>query len=897
MLFYGNQDSLEFDFLVQPEVDPSVIALRFPDVESLRLDSSGNLVIRLGREEIRLHKPTMYQEDRQGRRHEIRGDYVLEHANLVRFKPGPYDSQRPLVIDPVLSYSTYIAGSGRDIGQGIAVDTEGCIYVTGKTQSSQFLVSEPTPHPSAELDVFVAKLNPQGTELIFTAFLGGQDNENLYCGDIALDRSGSIYIAGETRSSDFPTVNAYQPSKGGFWDAYVCKLSGDGSQLLFSSYFGGGINEIPFALAVHAPDQVSIVGGTNSIYFPVKDAVQDRHKGGNYYESDAFLARLDTKTSSLVFSTLLGGTGDDSAFGVAVMPSGEAIVVGGTQSLNFPTQKAFQPAFGGGETFRVDSFVARFSSQGQSLEYSSFLGGSGDEVALDVDVDATGASGSVEYSTYLGGENEDWAYDIAVGPDGSAYVTGDTKSVSLPVVHPLSSAFRGGLHDAFVARLADTKELFFAQFGNGAQEHASVSSTILLYNLNPTRSAHASVEILGDEGDRLQVNLNGIQYPGFVEIDVPANGLMSLETDGQGPLRTGSVRIVSDGEVSGTTLFRGFGTAGVQANSRTRKFTVPVFTGSGLNSGVALMGLGQAQSLQFELRDEAGTVVGRAAKPLAAKGHWAGFITELGWDPVPDLTAFTGTLSGSGASDFAAVAILSGAGVFATLPVRISEEPDSFYFAQFGDGTAGGATISSDLALFNLNPRSAANARIELAADDGSPLRVDLDGSEVQGEKQVAVPPRGIKLLRTDGKGELRTGSIRVLSDRVVSGGQLSGVILFRGFGMAGVLANEALRKFRAPVVSGAGIDSGIALQGIGADQVVVLELRNAAGSLVATSEVPLKSGTHSAEMLGELSWNPPPNLSAFSGTITGAGDQDFAAAVILVTRDDFATLPVTRLP
>ncbi|RPJ62724.1 MAG: hypothetical protein EHM23_02620, partial [Acidobacteria bacterium] len=626
----------------------------------------------LGREEIRLHKPTMYQEDREGRRHEIPGNYLLEHANLARFKPGPYDSQRPLVIDPVLSYSTYLAGSGRDIGQGIAVDAKGCIYVTGRTQSSQFLVSEPTLDPYAQLDVFVAKLNPQGTELIFTAFLGGERDENYFCGDIALDSSGSIYIAGETQSLDFPMVHAYQPSKGGSswdWDAYVCKLSGDGSQLLFSSYFGGSRTDTPFALAVHAPDQVSIVGGTNSTNFPVKDAFQDRHKGGNYYEGDAFLARLDTKASSLVFSTFLGGSGDDSAFGVAVTPSGEAIVVGGTQSLDFPTQKAFQPAFGGGGTFKVDSFVARFSSQGQSLEYSSFLGGSGDELALDVDVDATGAacvagvttsvnfpianafqsvfhtgtkfhtdafvtkvksdgsgldystylggsptekgygddialavavgpagdayvagatsgtdfptvrapqpffgsaartktdvfvtrlssSGNVEYSTYLGGENEDWAYDIAVGPDGSAYVTGDTKSVSLPVVHPLSSAFQGGLHDAFVARLADTKELFFAQFGNGAQGDASVSSTILLYNLNSTRSAHAGVEIVADEGDRLQVNLNGVQYPGFVEVDVPANGLVTLETDGQGPLRTGSVRIVSDGEISGTTLFR-----------------------------------------------------------------------------------------------------------------------------------------------------------------------------------------------------------------------------------------------------------------------------------------------------------------------------------------------------
>ncbi|RPJ53312.1 MAG: hypothetical protein EHM23_31200, partial [Acidobacteria bacterium] len=633
-------------------------------------------------------------------------------------------------------------------------------------------------------------------------------------------------------------------------------------------------DELALDVDVDATGAACVAGVTTSVNFPIANAFQSVFHTGTKFHTDAFVTKVKSDGSGLDYSTYLGGSptekgyGDDIALAVAVGPAGDAYVAGATSGTDFPTVRAPQPFFGSAARTKTDVFVTRLSS-----------------------------SGSVEYSTYLGGENEDWAYDIAVGPDGSAYVTGDTKSVSLPIVHPLSSAFRGGLHDAFVARLADTKELFFAQFGNGAEGDASVSSTILLYNLNPTRSAHAGVEILGDEGDRLEVNLNGVQYPGFVEIDVPANGLMSLETDGQGPLRTGSVRIVSDGEVSGTTLFRGFGTAGVQANSRTRKFTVPVFTGSGLNSGVALMGLGQAQSLQLELRNEAGTVVGRAVKPLAAKGHWAGFITELVWDPVPDLTAFTGTLSGSGASDFAAVAILSGAGVFATLPVKISEEPDSFYFAQFGNGAAGGATLSSDIALFNLSPTRAANARIYLAADDGSPLKVDLDGSEVQGEKQVAVPPRGIKLLRTDGKGELRTGAIRVVSDRAVSGGQLSGVILFRGFGMAGVLANESLRKFRAPVVSGAGIDSGIALQGIGGDQVVVLELRNPAGSLVATAEVPLKSGTHSAKMLGELTWNPPPDLSGFSGTMTGAGAQDFAAAVILVTRDDFATLPVTRLP
>jgi len=1011
MLFYGNQDFLEFDFLVRPEADPSVIALRFPDVERLHLDSSGDLAIGVGRDEIRLQKPKMYQDDRDGRRREIPGDYLLEDGNLVRFMPGPYDSRRALVIDPVLSYSTYLAGSGRDVAQGIAVDSQGFIYVTGRTQTSQFLVSEPMPDSSARLDLFVAKLNPQGSELMFITFLGGQGDENYYCGDIALDSSGSIYVAGETWSSDFPTVHAHQASfGGGVVDAYICKLSGDGSQLLYSSYLGGSRSDSAFALAVHAPDQVSLAGGTNSTNFPLKNAFQNQNKRGGYYESDAFLTRLDTRASSLVFSTFLGGAGADCAFGVAVMPSGETTIVGGTESLDFPIQKAFQPAFVPGGDFELDSFVARFSSQGESLEYSSFLGGSGDEVALDVDLDATGAawivgvttssnfptakafqpqirggikfktdafvtkirsdgsgleystflggsptekgngddvalavavgpggeayvagatsgadfptvkapqpffgsaartktdvfvtrfssSGNVECSTYFGGESEDWAYDVAVGPDGSAYVTGDTKSVSLPVVHPLASAFQGGLHDAFVARLAETKELFFAQFGDGAQANTSVSSLILLYNLNASRSAHASVEILGDEGDRLTVDLNGVEYSGFVEVDVPANGLVTLQTDGQGPLRTGSVRIACDGEVSGTILFQGFGTAGVQANSRTRKFVVPVFTGVGLNSGVAMMGLGQAQSVQLELRDESGVVVGRAVKPLTAKGHWAGFITDLVWDPATDLTGFTGTLSGSGASDFAAVAILSGAGVFATLPVKVSEEPDVFYFAQFGDGTAGGATLSSDIALFNLSRTHPANSRVYLEADDGKPLSVDVDGSEVPGEKEVPVPPSGIKVLRTDGKGELRTGSIRVLSDRAVSGAQLSGVILFRGFGLAGVLANEAVRRFRAPVRSGPGLDSGIALRGVGGDQVVVLELRDAAGLLVSTANVQLKCAAHIAKMLGELEWNPPPDLSRFSGTITGSAPQDLAAAVILVTQDDFATLPVTRLP
>lgn len=1011
VLFYSDPASLEFDFVVAPGADPSAIHLKFPDTERLHIDPQGNLVIPVGNNEIRLRKPHIYQDVESGRR-DFSGQYVLADEKEVHFAPFPYDCRYPLVIDPVLSYSTYLAGSGGEIGQAIAVDSQGFIYVVGHTRSHQLAMSEPWWEARSSPDVFVAKLNPEGSELLFTAFLGGSSDENQLGGDIALDSLGNIYITGQTSSADFPVVHPLQTSfAGGDSDAYLAKLSPDGSQILYSTYIGGSGADIAFSLAVDSSRVAFLAGGTSSTDFPTEKAVQEHLRPGGYISADAFLCAVDAEESKMVFSTYLGGTGTDSAFGVAVQPGEGAFVVGGTMSDDFPTSAPFQRTFGGGAEFGVDGFITHFAADGRSLEYSSYVGGSGDDAGLDIAVDAAGnayitgattsadfplvqafqggikgggafgsdafaakvksdgsgleyssylggppsefgkgdeigisialdqqgrayiagatssddfptrkalqsafgstldsrpdafvtrlsESGQIDYSTYLGGEDEDWGYGIAVGPSGDAFVTGGTTSEAFPVVHALDSAFKGGGHDAFVARLGEEKEIFFAQFGDGGSEDSSISSQICLYNLSPDQTAHGTVDITDDEGKALVVDLNGVNREEPFQIAVPPNGLTTLKTDGKGPLRTGSVRVVTDGDLAGVILFQGVGTAGVQASQRSRKIVAPVLTDANLNSGVALMGLGTAQTVHLELRDKSGALISQGTQILPATGHIAKFVTEITWDPEPTLNDFTGTLTVHGSADFAATAILVGPDGFATLPVRASEEPKIFTFAQFGDGaTPGGDHVASNIILFNLSTENQSTADLSIKDDAGSAMEVDLNDTMAQGYLTVVIPPGAIETFETDGEGELKTGSVEVFSSPEGTGGRLAGVILYRGFGLAGVPASESLRSFRAPVLSTDGISQGVALRGSWFEQVVNLELRNEAGVLVSTAKVPLGRNAHVAKLLSELNWDPMPDLSHSSGTITGHGTADLSATLILVTENEYATLPVIRLP
>jgi len=257
--------------------------------------------------------------------------YVLTGRNLVTFEVASYDRSRGLVIDPVLSYSTYLGGAGNDLGTDIAVDQSGSIYITGITFSSDFPTEDPVQAARGGQDIFVTKLTADGSALAYSTYLGGSDDDEAL--GIAVDLAGEAYVAGQTLSSDFPTASPFQGTKRSSFDtAFVTKLRPDGSGLAYSTYLGGSGGEGGLGIAVDSAGSAYVAGTTFSEDFPVTPgAFQTESRN-----LDAFVAKLSPDGSSLAYSTFLGGSGSEEAWGIAVDSSGSAYLTGSTDSIDFP---------------------------------------------------------------------------------------------------------------------------------------------------------------------------------------------------------------------------------------------------------------------------------------------------------------------------------------------------------------------------------------------------------------------------------------------------------------------------------------------------------------------------------------------------------------------------------
>src|SRR2546426_194382 len=300
LIYYGNQAQLEYDFVVAPGADPKTIRLSLQGGGPLQLDARGDLVLGGKDEEIRFHRPRFYQEV-GGRQQQVPGRYVLRGSHQVEFRLASYDARLPLMIDPVLSYSTYLGGDNFDQPNGIVVDSAGNAYVAGFTSSSNF------PAPSGALetayvgssDAFVSKLSPSGSSLVYSTYLGGSFTDQALA--LAVDSSGSVYIAGQTSSSDFPTsAGAFKTTYGGNGDAFLAKLSPDGSSLAYSTYLGGSGLDEARDIALDSAGNIYVAGQTFSTDFPMLSALQTANKGNQ----DAFVAEFSA-SGSLVYSTYL----------------------------------------------------------------------------------------------------------------------------------------------------------------------------------------------------------------------------------------------------------------------------------------------------------------------------------------------------------------------------------------------------------------------------------------------------------------------------------------------------------------------------------------------------------------------------------------------------------------
>ncbi|HEX9247479.1 MAG TPA: SBBP repeat-containing protein, partial [bacterium] len=483
LIFYGDQRKLEYDFVVQPGADPGTISLDFQGAQKLEVNSRGDLALQM-REGVVWHlKPVVYQ-DVDGARRAIAGRFVVKNAHVIGFQVSPYDTHKPLVIDPVLTYSTYLGGSGDDGGYGIAVDGSGNFYVTGGTASPNFPTTAGAykTTSSGAYDAFVAKFTPRGS-LVYSTYLGGSNADEGY--RIVVDDSGSAYVTGATLSKDFPTTaGAPQATSGGAIDVFVAKLDPSGASLVYSTYLGGSGDDWGQGIAVDGSGSAYVTGYTSSRNFPTASAFQATHGAGT---NNVFVAELDPSGSSLVYSTYLGGSGEDQGNSIAVDDSGNTYVTGGSTSPDFPTTAgAYQTTSPGAGSH---AFMTELDPSGAPV-YSTYLGGSGQEIGYGIAVDGSGnayvtgatASGNFPttagayqttfgdgtdvfvtklnpsvtapvYSTFLGGTGSDWGQAIAVDGSGNAYVTGYTNSRDFPIAHALQTTYRGGTYNVFVTEL------------------------------------------------------------------------------------------------------------------------------------------------------------------------------------------------------------------------------------------------------------------------------------------------------------------------------------------------------------------------------------------------------------------------------------------------------------
>ena len=310
-VFHAAGGQFEYDFVVSPGAEPSRIRLAFDGVDAMRVNDEGSLVLGIGTGDIEQRAPNVYQ-DIDGSRHAVAARYLVTGPREIGFEMAAYDRTRPLVIDPVLVYATYLGGGGSDVGYSVATDSAGSTYVTGATASTDF----PTVNPLQPAlrnalwsDAFVLKIDPTGTRLVYATYFGG--NEGDAGRGIAIDAGGNAYVTGLTRSTDFPTRNAVQPAYGGNGDAFVMKLNADGSALTYSTYLGGTNGDDSHAIAVDRGGRAHVTGETYSTNFPVVNAMQPA-KRGTSGTPDAFISTLDASGVALVYSTYLGGTSTSS---------------------------------------------------------------------------------------------------------------------------------------------------------------------------------------------------------------------------------------------------------------------------------------------------------------------------------------------------------------------------------------------------------------------------------------------------------------------------------------------------------------------------------------------------------------------------------------------------------
>ncbi|MEG4916046.1 DUF7948 domain-containing protein, partial [Microcoleus sp. B7-D4] len=699
-VFKGTEGQLKSEFLVAPFADPSQIKMNYSGVNDIRLRDDGALILETPLGELIDNAPIVYQ-DINGQRVNVPAAYNLLGNNQVNFSLGYFDPTQPLVIDPVLAYSTYLGGSGdgisgngNDYANRITVDSTGAAYIIGTTFNN--FTTTPGAYqttPAGNADFLVTKINPEGTALVYSTYIGGIGNEygfgiaadsqgNTYLtgqvdpgypitpgafqptapnytagvtklnaagnalvystflgtstsgalgNGIAVDSSGNAYVTGPT-GDGFPIVGNSSQFYGGGIDAFVAKVNPTGSGLVYSTYIGGSAREDAKAIAVDSEGNTYITGVTYSTNFPTRGALDGVTPRGVYYKilqefnsskfdssissQEAFVTRLN-KGGQVDSSTYLGGNGDDEGVDIAVNGSGNVYVVGTTSSTDFRTSPLYlsqlQAANAGGKDAFItkiskDYFIDNNGLQPASSEssYSTYLGGSGDDSGVRITADSAGnayvagnttstnfptknaiqsvsgggkdafvtkinSSGeALVDSTYLGGSGDDNGSGIAVDASGAVYVAGSTTSTNLPTANPLQAANGGGASDAFITKIIPGgPQVKIVE--SGGSTNVAESGTTDAYTVVLTNQPTANVAIALNTDTQIQP-IAGISFTPtnwFVPQTVTVSAVddaVAETSPHSGPIAHSAIS--TDANYNGTTAsFTVNGTAGNTVNA------------------------------------------------------------------------------------------------------------------------------------------------------------------------------------------------------------------------------------------------------------------------------------------------------------------------------------------
>ncbi|WP_293369624.1 SBBP repeat-containing protein [Microcoleus sp. CAWBG556] len=578
----GTEGQLKSEFLVAPFADSSQIKMNYSGVNNIRLRDDGALILETPLGELIDNAPIVYQ-DINGQRVNVPAAYNLLGNGQVSFSLGDFDRTQPLVIDPVLAYSTYLGGSGYDGANRMTVDSTGAAYIIGTTVNN--FTTTPGAFqttPGGQADFLVTKINPQGTALIYSTYIGGAGNE--YGFGIAVDSQGNAYLTGQVDPGYPTTPGSFQPIAPNY-TAAVTKLNAAGNALVYSTFLGNSSSgALGNGIAVDSNGNAyvtGLTGGNNSSPpvvnggFPTKNASQPTIGG----DIDAFITKVNPTGNDLVYSTYFGGSSREDAQAIAIDNNGNAYITGITYSTNLPGKDlGFQNALAG----EYDGFVAKFDANG-ARAYGTYLGSFGNEVGHDIAVDSSGnayvvgrttstefptknavqatyAGGANDafviklgplgnnaiYSTYLGGSGDDNGHRITLDSANNVYVTGDTTSTNFPTKNAIQSVSGGG-KDAFVTKInasgsALVDSTYLGGSGDDNGSGIAVDASGAVYVAGSTKSTNFPT------ATPLQAANGGGDYDAFITKIIPGGPQVKIVESG------GSTNVAESGTTDTYTV-------------------------------------------------------------------------------------------------------------------------------------------------------------------------------------------------------------------------------------------------------------------------------------------------------------------------------------------------------